>query len=373
MQVLVLALAPSLLWLWWFWRQEKQGKREEAGPLARSFFFGACATLPAALLNSLLAPLASPGGEGSVRLVECFLVIGPVEELCKYMGARLAVVREKTFDEPADGLIFAAASALGFAFVENLVYFAGMQPATVIVRSILSVPSHVLDAVPWGLAMGMQRCLKNVSRWTLLYGLLAGAMLHGYFDAIALHLRVSPALMIGLLLGFTWTQWRLFAVLLNHAVELAEKSAATIPDKAVASKASSDGTGERCFQWHWVWITFGLGLLINLGCFYLRLWFWPAADSAGKTVLSVVALVASGAIAALMSPGRTVRETALGLAILGVLGGIATRESLSTLIGTAGLLGVIGAFGGWLGESLQLRLLAAGLRASVRRLWRTRQ
>ncbi|HEY9869780.1 MAG TPA: hypothetical protein V6D08_11490 [Candidatus Obscuribacterales bacterium] len=91
MQVLGLALAPSLLWLWWFWRQEKQGKREEAVPLARAFFFGACATLPAALLNSLLAPPASPdspGGAGSIRLAECFLVIGPVEELCTIVNEK---------------------------------------------------------------------------------------------------------------------------------------------------------------------------------------------------------------------------------------------------------------------------------------------
>ena len=54
--------------------------------------------------------------------IGCFLVIGPCEELAKFLAVRLFVYRNKEFNEPLDGIIYAAAAALGFASLENVLY-----------------------------------------------------------------------------------------------------------------------------------------------------------------------------------------------------------------------------------------------------------
>ena len=54
--------------------------------------------------------------------IGCFLVIGPREEIAKFLAVRLFVYRNKEFNEPLDGIIYAAAAALGFASLENMLY-----------------------------------------------------------------------------------------------------------------------------------------------------------------------------------------------------------------------------------------------------------
>src|SRR5207249_4382994 len=117
--LLAVAFAPSLFWLWYFWRQDRE-TREGPGPMARAFLMGALSTIPAVVLEVMF----SHPGDGATAL-ECFLVIGPAEEISKFLATLWSVRRERDFDEPSDGIVAAAAAALGFAFAENIGYFAG--------------------------------------------------------------------------------------------------------------------------------------------------------------------------------------------------------------------------------------------------------
>ena len=68
------------------------------------------------------------------------------------------------FDEPMDGIVYAAAAALGLATLENVLYVFSayltsppLRSSTVIARAIFSVPGHALFAGVWGYALGQAR------------------------------------------------------------------------------------------------------------------------------------------------------------------------------------------------------------------------
>ncbi|WP_072313083.1 PrsW family intramembrane metalloprotease [Agrococcus sp. Marseille-P2731] len=98
----------------------------------------------------------------------------------------------KTFDGPVDGIVFAALSAAGFAFTENILYFgtslseSGDGSFIFFLRGIMSPLTHaIFTAVGIGLALGFAARLR--SRWWLLLAFPAGhlvsALLHALWNS----------------------------------------------------------------------------------------------------------------------------------------------------------------------------------------------
>lgn len=370
MSLVTVALAPSLLWLWYFWRQDRS-TREGAGPLARAFLWGALSVIPAVILELIF----STPGDGATFL-ECFLVIGPAEELCKFLATLVAIRKEPDFDEPSDGIVAAAAVALGFAFAENLGYFAGAGGGLVMVRTLLSVPGHVLFAVFYGAALGRQRCLTGATSLSVVNGLVTASLLHGLFDALLFHAALNPLLFLGMFAVLVAIQWRLYKQLAaacaaeGHAlraraqaeaggVEFVEQSigASLDPTRLPPQPRSMTLPALQPFRWSCVFASFGYGL----GFFIATAIAWhqvvPVSQHAARTVqlgaLCIVAMIGGGLVSAYRSPGRTVRESATGLGLLGLLMGGGGAADLMAGAAFAVVLGFLGAFGGWLGEALQ--------------------
>src|SRR5439155_1969549 len=89
--------------------------------------------------------------------------------------------QRREFDEPVDGIVYGAVSALGFAAVENVKYFTvgRLSAVIVIVRTFMSIPAHMFFGAIWGYAAGR----KLVARRTSIALFLAlAALLHGAFD-----------------------------------------------------------------------------------------------------------------------------------------------------------------------------------------------
>ena len=116
--------------------------------------------------------------------IGCFLVIGPCEELAKFLAVRLFVYRNKEFNEPLDGIIYAAAAALGFASLENVLYVIDwhtghVQWGALGIRSLLALPGHVIFATTWGYALGRQKFDPRYRVWPMV---MLAALLHGLYD-----------------------------------------------------------------------------------------------------------------------------------------------------------------------------------------------
>src|SRR3954468_17381027 len=117
---IVIAVACAALFLWAFYREDRH-EHEPLWMVALALGWGALAIIPALWLEQRFLPSGLSSEDSLVmRVSGLLLVVGPVEELCKFAGVRLHIWRVSQFNEPMDGIVYAAAAATGFALVENL-------------------------------------------------------------------------------------------------------------------------------------------------------------------------------------------------------------------------------------------------------------
>ena len=200
----ILAFAPGLFWLWFFVR----GRSYRPKPrrlLALTFFLGMLSTIPAGILNTVFAGDVEIGTANLASWATAmFFVVGPVEETSKFLAVRLGPYRSLYFDEPRDGLVYAAAASLGFASLENLLYILSFGPAVMIGRAPISTLAHVIFGSFWGYTLGMQEQEGRARRrlW-LRAGLAAAAVVHGLFNVLVFAFWPVSLLLVGL--GLWWT------------------------------------------------------------------------------------------------------------------------------------------------------------------------
>jgi hypothetical protein len=111
-------------------------------------------------------------------------VVAPVvEEGLKFCVVFFFVYKSVEFDEPMDGIVYAAAAGLGFATVENIFYVIEGGLPVAILRGFFSVPGHVIFSCIWGFALGIAKFRPEAERGRIIFLGLAGAMImHGLFN-----------------------------------------------------------------------------------------------------------------------------------------------------------------------------------------------
>jgi hypothetical protein len=105
----------------------------------------------------------------------------------------LFVWRNPNFNEENDGIVYAGASAIGFALLENLGYVFHNGIDTGIVRAFTAVPLHVFTAVIMGLLVGRARFEANPGRRAWL--------IHGTYDTLAMAESGIPILILPVVAG----------------------------------------------------------------------------------------------------------------------------------------------------------------------------
>ena len=212
--IVALAFAPGIFWLWYFYRKDKL-EPEPRGLVIRMFFFGMLATIPAIILE---LPFKKP------ELLLLVIAAPVAEELCKFLTVRWTIYKNNNFDEPMDGIVYGAATALGFASAENVFYllgayfspeeiFPGANPDQALwtvfsVRALLSVPGHALFGAVWGYALGWAKFSEpKHGRKLVVRGLLLAIVLHGVFNFLLV--QPYPALKAVGMLILVSVMWRL--------------------------------------------------------------------------------------------------------------------------------------------------------------------
>ncbi|HOI57622.1 MULTISPECIES: PrsW family intramembrane metalloprotease [unclassified Methanoculleus] len=181
--ILALALGPGVFWAWYFYRRDKLNP-EPAALIVKLFLLGVLVTFPVAFVEGFFGLfIASSLAMGAV-------VAPIVEEYGKFWVVRRFAYPNTEFDEPMDGIVYAAAAALGLASLENVLYvFAAyvtspeLALSTIVVRAIFSVPGHALFSGVWGYALGRAKFAPAEERsGIVLRGLALGMVLHGIFN-----------------------------------------------------------------------------------------------------------------------------------------------------------------------------------------------
>jgi RsiW-degrading membrane proteinase PrsW (M82 family) len=166
----------------------RDARREPTSLVAGTFVLGAIAAAlatPIILRAATLAGLdlhASLAGQ-SGAIVFLFLVVAPLHEAAK-VAAAWPTLLWKHLDEPYDGIVYAAASALGFSSVLTFVLLhahpAGAADGLSVVRALLAMPAEIFLACLWGYALGQAKRRKR--RASLFPGAFVVAVgIHGLY------------------------------------------------------------------------------------------------------------------------------------------------------------------------------------------------
>lgn len=120
----------------------------------------------------------------------CFLVIGGIEELGKLIPVFLMLlVFKKAINEPYDYILYGSISALGFAFMENIMYVYRSDLANIGGRLLYSSVMHMTTTsiVCYGLMLLKYRYTK-ISAFIIIPGTILMAMFsHGFYDFWLIH------------------------------------------------------------------------------------------------------------------------------------------------------------------------------------------
>jgi len=141
----------------WFWllRRKDLFSPEPLWFLCKIMMLGGLlSAIPAGLLNSLV----------SEQYETSFLLalwknsfIGFNEEFWKLLVTVYLIKNHRYFDEPVDGVIYAATVALGFAAIENVEYISRYGLNTLVPRHFISVPSHLAFSMLWGYGLSLAK------------------------------------------------------------------------------------------------------------------------------------------------------------------------------------------------------------------------
>jgi RsiW-degrading membrane proteinase PrsW (M82 family) len=170
--LLVLAIAPAIFILWYVYCKDYY-EPEPLRLVVWVFLLGGLSVFLAAVIE-----YPFPSGIITSSVVAPF-----VEETIKFGVVFFFVYRLPEFDEPVDGMVYAAATGLGFAAVENIFYVLGGGIAVGVLRAIASVPGHMIFSCVWGFALGTAKFREGPARRPIIIAGLAGAIvLHGIFN-----------------------------------------------------------------------------------------------------------------------------------------------------------------------------------------------
>ncbi len=206
----VLAVAPGLFLLWFFYRRDRW-EREPPLLVLAVFAAGALSVVPVVAVGWFGAAagltVQAVDGLGAV-------VVAPLlEEPAKLLAVLLVAYRRPAFNEPMDGIVYGTAAALGFASLENVLYVLGAlgrseghAQSLLVLRALLSVPGHALFAVPWALALGFARFMPDAyaGRRRVLAALALGVAFHAAHNLLAV---LSPYIGAGYLFVLAFGLW----------------------------------------------------------------------------------------------------------------------------------------------------------------------
>jgi len=199
----LLAVAPAAFWLWYFYNKD----RYEPEPLSwilMVYIFGIVVTIPVAFIEGILSIIVSD-------FLIVVMVAPIVEEAGKYLVVKKTVWESLEFDEPVDGIIYAAAAGLGFATLENVIYvFSALETSlllalqTGLLRALISVPGHVLFSAMWGYSLGKARFLPQEQRTGVIAtGLILAMAFHALFNLL-LYDAIGFAVLILVVIPLLW-------------------------------------------------------------------------------------------------------------------------------------------------------------------------
>jgi RsiW-degrading membrane proteinase PrsW (M82 family) len=184
---LVLAVIPALIWLVFFYQQDRL-EPEPKGYVLSVFILGAL------LAQGVGTPLLEDVFQVSrwlptgawVNILGSILVVGVVQEFLKYAAVRYSIYPLAEFDERADGVIYGTAVGLGYATMLNINYVVasgGVNLQAGVIRIVVTALAQASFSGLSGYFLGRAK-FEDEPAWWLPSGVALAAVLNGLFTYV---------------------------------------------------------------------------------------------------------------------------------------------------------------------------------------------
>lgn len=180
--LVTIALTPGIAIAIYMYIHDKH-EPEPVWLLALSFFYGVLSlglNLAIALPIDRLLPIEER--DLTDQAFHAFAVVAFLEELSKFAFIRGILYRNKNFNEPLDGIVYAVMVGMGFATAENLIYVWYGDGGTAIYRMFSAIPAHALFAVLMGYWLGRAKFIRAKEKRLSLLALVTATLFHGIYD-----------------------------------------------------------------------------------------------------------------------------------------------------------------------------------------------
>jgi RsiW-degrading membrane proteinase PrsW (M82 family) len=185
MPVLILALAPVIIILFYIYLRDKYEK-EPIGLLTLAVIAGAVAVVPVLFIGQFLEYIKPALNTTGEAFYTSFIQAGLVEEGFKFLALYLLVWRNPDFNENFDGIVYAVFVSLGFAAVENIMYVSEGGYKIALVRALTAVPAHALFGIRMGFYFGIAHIYREIRKSYLLKAFFIPVIIHGMYDFMLL-------------------------------------------------------------------------------------------------------------------------------------------------------------------------------------------
>jgi RsiW-degrading membrane proteinase PrsW (M82 family) len=183
--IIAASVIPAIIYLVII-RNSERVEREKWGSIILSFLWGA---VPAVLIACVLEWLLS---FEAIKFLLPIMMAPIVEELCKPL---ILLRLKKEINELEDGIIYGASAAIGFACVENIVYYlaayiygeTSILVMTIILRTVASYMTHISATGITG--YGVARNIIIYKNPKLMSGfLILAIVIHALYNSACLYL-----------------------------------------------------------------------------------------------------------------------------------------------------------------------------------------
>jgi RsiW-degrading membrane proteinase PrsW (M82 family) len=182
LELLGIALAPGAAIMLYIYLKDKH-EREPVSLLLISFVYGILSTVITLTLSfPVNFILVLEKGDLVHQFFDAFLKVALVEEFSKFIFVRFILFRNKNFNEPFDGIVYAVMVSMGFATFENIIYVFQYGFETGILRMFTAVPAHATFGVMMGYFLGKAKFSQQNKFSLSVIALIAATVFHGAYD-----------------------------------------------------------------------------------------------------------------------------------------------------------------------------------------------
>ena len=193
--LLAIAMAPGVAIGVYIYLKDHHEK-EPISLLIKSFFYGVFSTFVTLFISSIISQFVTINElDVSEQAVNAFVIVALVEEFSKFIFVRGILYRNKNFNEPFDGIVYAVMVSMGFATFENIFYVAEGGISVALTRMFIAVPAHATFGILMGYFLGKAK-FEHKKSYYAFHALGIATLFHGAYDYF-LFISFVPGIWLG--------------------------------------------------------------------------------------------------------------------------------------------------------------------------------